>query len=117
MELQNNPHIVIATPGRLAAHFDHADPQIMAAFENLQYLVMDEADQLLKDSYRFDLLNIAKHIPADRTTYLYSATMLDGIDKRTEIFEGDMLAEPKLKKEIKVFDVTEGFEKTIEGLK
>jgi superfamily II DNA/RNA helicase len=42
--LKEFPHFVIATPGRLAQLFEIGDPEMMDAFSNLKYLVIDEAD-------------------------------------------------------------------------
>jgi ATP-dependent RNA helicase DDX49/DBP8 len=116
--LKEFPHIVIATPGRLAAHFTDSDPDIMSGFQNLKYLVIDEADRIVNEEcFEQDLKTIVNAIPAERTTYLFSATMLAGIEKRKEIFEGRLDAkEPKLTKPIKVFDTTKGFPKTIDDL-
>ena len=48
-ELKEFPHFVVATPGRLAALFENADPEMMDAFQNLKYLVIDEADRIVND--------------------------------------------------------------------
>jgi len=51
-ELSKKPHIVIATPGRLAALMS-VDADF--TFKNIQFLVLDEADRLLEVSFEEDL--------------------------------------------------------------
>ena len=51
-ELSQKPHVVIATPGRLAALMS-TDPDF--SFKNIKYLVLDEADRLLESSFEEDL--------------------------------------------------------------
>ena len=73
------PHVVVATPGRLAEHIRSSAPPRMS---RARYLVLDEADRLL-DSADFarDLACIARVMPpADsgrRQTLLFSATITD----------------------------------------
>lgn len=47
-ELANLPHVVVATPGRLADHLESCDT---FSFKNLRFLVLDEADQLLYGTF------------------------------------------------------------------
>ena len=51
-ELNQKPHVVIATPGRLAALMSKESD---FTFKNIQYLVLDEADRLLESSFGDDL--------------------------------------------------------------
>lgn len=44
-DLDKRPHVVIATPGRLA---DHIENNSTFTLKNLKYLVLDEADRLLE---------------------------------------------------------------------
>ena len=44
-DLDKRPHIVIATPGRLA---DHIENNSTFTLKNVKYLVLDEADRLLE---------------------------------------------------------------------
>jgi ATP-dependent RNA helicase DDX49/DBP8 len=75
LELSKKPHVVIATPGRLA---DHIKSSIHAAeFKRVKFLVMDEADRLLEPCFSDDITCILQSLPhADqRQTLLFSATM------------------------------------------
>ena len=51
-ELSKKPHVVIATPGRLASLMS-TDSDF--TFKNIKYLVLDEADRLLESSFEEDL--------------------------------------------------------------
>lgn len=64
-ELKEFPHFVVATPGRLASLFENADPEMMDAFQNLKYLVIDEADRIVNDQcFAPELKVILENIPA-----------------------------------------------------
>lgn len=71
--LSKNPHIVVATPGRL---LDHLENTKGFSLRNLKYLVMDEADRLLDMDFGPILEKILRVLPREgRKTYLFSATM------------------------------------------
>jgi len=64
--------VLIATPGRLLQHLDETpgfDPS------NLQMLVIDEADRILDIGFQETLHNIISHLPEERQTLLFSATL------------------------------------------
>ena len=63
--------IVVATPGRL---LDHLQNTKGFTFENLQCLVIDEADRILQIGFEEDMKSIVKLLPAKRQTMLFSAT-------------------------------------------
>jgi len=77
-QLSEKPHIVVATPGRLA---DHLDSSEAFNLKRIKCLVMDEADRLLDDDTGFpeQLQLIFKHMPSKRQTLLFSATLNDTI--------------------------------------
>ncbi|KAK6198598.1 ATP-dependent rRNA helicase RRP3 [Scheffersomyces amazonensis] len=77
-DLMRKPHIIVATPGRIMDHLEHTKG---FSLKNLQYLVMDEADRLLDMDFGPALDKILKIIPSKRTTYLFSATMTNKIEK------------------------------------
>ncbi|GAB1293242.1 Probable ATP-dependent RNA helicase DDX49 [Apodemus speciosus] len=77
LELSRKPHVVIATPGRLA---DHLRSSSTFNMKKIQFLVMDEADRLLEQGctdFTTDLETILAAIPARRQTLLFSATLTD----------------------------------------
>eukprot|EP00792_Barthelona_sp_PAP020_P012569 TRINITY_DN728_c0_g1_i1.p1 TRINITY_DN728_c0_g1~~TRINITY_DN728_c0_g1_i1.p1 ORF type:complete len:434 (-),score=112.86 TRINITY_DN728_c0_g1_i1:19-1281(-) len=82
--LQRGPHIIVATPGRLAEHLEHS-PNL--SLKGIKYLVLDEADRLLGPDYEKEIDVIMKALPTERTTYLYSATITSKVEqmKRAEL--------------------------------
>ncbi|CAI2172882.1 16210_t:CDS:10 [Funneliformis geosporum] len=77
-ELRVRPDIVIATPGRL---IDHIRNSISFSLENIEILIIDEADRMLEDGFADELNEIVKNCPKSRQTMLFSATMTDNIDE------------------------------------
>ena len=69
--LKRGAEIVIATPGRL---LDHAGRRNIV-FDGLQVLVLDEADRMLDVGFLPDLRRIARLLPTERQTLLFSATL------------------------------------------
>ena len=74
LELSQQPHVVIATPGRLASHLNDIPT---FSLQKIQFLVLDEADRLLEKSFEADLQVIFEKVPAKRQTLLFSATLSD----------------------------------------
>ncbi len=62
--------LLIATPGRLLDHLQTGK----AVLENVETLVLDEADRMLDMGFIDDIRTIADHTPAARQTLMYSAT-------------------------------------------
>ncbi|MCJ1411626.1 ATP-dependent RNA helicase dbp4 [Ptychographa xylographoides] len=64
-------NILVCTPGRILQHMDQT-----AAFEidNLQMLVLDEADRILDMGFQNTVDAIVEHLPKERQTLLFSAT-------------------------------------------
>ncbi|CAG7727119.1 unnamed protein product [Allacma fusca] len=72
MELQRRPHIVVATPGRLA---DITKPDgTKLLFKNVKYLVIDEADFLCGGKFDDDLYPIIEMTRSRKQTMFFSAT-------------------------------------------
>lgn len=62
---------MIATPGRL---YDLLQKGVLN-FKKLEMLIMDEADKLLEQNNETKLHDILQHLPKQRRTGLFSATM------------------------------------------
>ena len=76
--ISKKPHIIIATPGRLADHIENTKGFSLKA---VKYLVLDEADRLLDSDYGPKIDLIIRSIPQDRNTMLFSATMTSKVHK------------------------------------
>ena len=80
-DVRANPQVVVATPGRLIDLLERK----AISLENLQYVILDEADEMLNMGFREDIELILKNTPAEKHTWLFSATMSNevrGIAKR-----------------------------------
>ncbi|XP_004522721.1 probable ATP-dependent RNA helicase Dbp45A [Ceratitis capitata] len=81
-KLMQRPHIVVAMPGRLADHLTGCDT---FSFDNLKYLVVDEADRMLNGDFDESLAVIERCLPKERQNLFFSATMKDFM-KESSIF-------------------------------
>ncbi len=70
-QLDTPPQILVATPGRLLDLVRRGKVQL----QNIQYLVLDEADEMLNMGFKEDIETILKETPDTRRTTLFSATM------------------------------------------
>ncbi|MFT4183790.1 MAG: DEAD/DEAH box helicase [Rhizobium sp.] len=71
LQLERGTDILVATPGRLLDLINRR----AISLGHVNYLVLDEADQMLDLGFIHDLRKIAKLVPAKRQTLLFSATM------------------------------------------
>lgn len=76
--LGRNPHIIVATPGRLLDHLTNTKGFNLA---NLQFLILDEADRMLSLDFEQELNELLHVIPENRKTLLFSATMTSKVHK------------------------------------
>lgn len=83
--LRRNPHIIIATPGRLLDHINRRTVKL----GQIKTVVLDEADRMLDMGFRQDMDNILKVVPAERQTVLFSATMSKEILSITKSYQRD----------------------------
>ncbi len=63
--------VIVATPGRLLDHFRFG----YAKMNQLEFLVIDEADRMLDRGFLPDIKRILRHVPTRRQTLFFSATM------------------------------------------
>jgi len=76
-QLQRGVHVVVGTPGRIMDHIRRHSLNL----KKLTNLVLDEGDEMLKMGFIDDIEWILEHIPSQRQTALFSATMPHTIRK------------------------------------
>ena len=69
-ELKKGVEVLVATPGRLLDHIEAKN----VVLNQVEYVVLDEADRMLDIGFLPDLQRILSHLPKQRTTLLFSAT-------------------------------------------
>lgn len=87
-ELKQGCHVIVATPGRL---FDHIERKTIN-LENIEKLVLDEADRLLDMGFMPQVRRIVAKIPRERQTMMFSAT----INRRIEEIAAEYLRQPQV---------------------
>ncbi len=86
--LRSGVDLVVATPGRLLDHLNSG----AARFDNLDVLVLDEADRMLDMGFWPDIRRIISMLPTTRQTLLFSATMSDDVSKSA----AQIMRDPKM---------------------
>lgn len=69
--------ILVATPGRLISHITLGNVDL----SKVSFFILDEADRMLDMGFYNDIMTIAKQLPANRQTMMFSATMPEEIRK------------------------------------
>jgi superfamily II DNA/RNA helicase len=69
--LQRGPQIVVGTPGRVMDHMRRGT----LSLESLEFFVLDEADEMLDMGFIEDIDWILEHVPDNKRSALFSATM------------------------------------------
>mgnify|MGYP003507963197 FL=1 len=70
-ELRHGAQIIVATPGRLIDLMERGRVDL----SHLKNVVLDEADEMLNMGFSESINTIFEHVPEDRNTLLFSATM------------------------------------------
>ena len=70
-QLDQAPQIIVATPGRLIDLIERGKIKL----QNIHFLVLDEADEMLNMGFKEDIEKILEQTPESRRTTLFSATM------------------------------------------
>ncbi len=84
-QLKKGVDIVVATPGRAIDHLKRKTLRL----DEVQFVVLDEADEMLNMGFIEDIEEILSHCQEDRRMLLFSATMPQRIKKLAEKFMGD----------------------------
>ena len=69
--LAKGADVIIATPGRLISHLNLGNVDL----SKVSFFVLDEADRMLDMGFSDDIMTIVKHLPKERQTIMFSATM------------------------------------------
>lgn len=77
LALKQKTHIIVGTPGRVLDHIEKGTLDV----SKMEYLVIDEADEMLNMGFLEQVESIIKLLPKNRTTMLFSATLSDQIKK------------------------------------
>ena len=83
--LQAGAHIIVGTPGRILDHLGNG----RIDFSELQVLILDEADEMLSLGFWPDMREIASHLPENRKTHLFSATIPEKVRSLSRFFQND----------------------------
>jgi superfamily II DNA/RNA helicase len=75
--LLGNSDIIVATPGKMISHLKMG----YVKFDDIKYLILDEADRMLDMGFYDDIMKIISYIPKKRQTLMFSATMPPKIRK------------------------------------
>ena len=84
--LEHGAHVIVGTPGRIK---DHLRKQTLV-LDQVETLVLDEADRMLDMGFSDDIHHIVSHIPNTRQTMLFSATYPTNIEKLSD----ELLTDP-----------------------
>jgi superfamily II DNA/RNA helicase len=79
------PRIIVGTPGRINDHLERRSIN----FHNTRFLVLDETDRMLDMGFSIAIDKILSHVPQERQTLLFSATLPGNILKLAKKYLSD----------------------------
>jgi ATP-dependent RNA helicase RhlE len=85
LELKAGVEVLVATPGRLLDHIEAKN----CVLNQVEYVVLDEADRMLDIGFLPDLQRILSYLPKQRQTLLFSATFSPEIKRLAESYLQD----------------------------
>lgn len=75
-ELKQKTHVIVGTPGRVLDHIQRGT----LLLDQIQYLIIDEADEMLNMGFIKEVEMIIKELPSNRVTMVFSATLPKNIE-------------------------------------
>jgi ATP-dependent RNA helicase RhlE len=87
LELKKGVEVLVATPGRLLDHIEAKN----CVLNQVEYVVLDEADRMLDIGFLPDLQRILSYLPKQRTTLLFSATFSPEIKRLASSYLQDLV--------------------------
>jgi superfamily II DNA/RNA helicase len=120
-QLQGQPRLIVGTPGRINDHLQRKSLKL----NNVRFLVLDETDRMLDMGFGVQIERIVQHIPQERQTMLFSATLPGDIVKMAQRYlknperisvGSTTAAAPNLQQELIQTQDSEKFTKLLEQL-
>ena len=111
--LKKGVQIVVGTPGRIMDHMDRGTLKL----DNVNMIVLDEADEMLDMGFRDDIENILSDCPEERQTVFFSATMPKPILDLTRKYQKNPEIVKVLKKELTVENISQVYYEVKPSLK
>jgi ATP-dependent RNA helicase DeaD len=111
--LKAGAHVIIGTPGRTIDHINRGTLKL----DTIKIVVLDEADEMLNMGFIEDVEKILQHIPAERQTLLFSATMPAPILNLTQIYQKDPVLVKVVHKQLTVPNVEQSYFEVRESAK
>lgn len=99
--LKTGVQIIVGTPGRVMDHMRRKTVK----FENINMVILDEADEMLDMGFREDMETILTETPQDRQTVMFSATMPKAIMDIARNFQKDARVIKVVRKELTVSNI------------
>lgn len=87
-QLKQKTHVVVGTPGRVLDHLERGTWQT----DQIKYLIIDEADEMLRMGFIEQVESIINKLPNQRMTMLFSATMQPHIESLCQKYMKDPLS-------------------------
>ena len=81
-QLRARPRLIVGTPGRINDHLQRGS----LSLKDAHFLVLDEMDRMLDMGFAVQIERIAKHLPAQRQTLMFSATLPANIMKQADLY-------------------------------
>lgn len=79
-QLRQGPRLIVGTPGRINDHLQRGSLKL----DDTGFLVLDETDRMLDMGFTIQIDRILRHMPAQRQTLMFSATLPQNILKLSE---------------------------------
>lgn len=99
--LKTGVQIIVGTPGRVMDHMRRKTVK----FDNINMVILDEADEMLDMGFREDIETILTETPEDRQTVMFSATMPKAIMDIARNFQKDARIIKVVRKELTVSNI------------
>lgn len=112
-DLKKGVQIVVGTPGRIMDHMERRTLNL----DNVEIVVLDEADEMLDMGFRDDIEKILKSVPLERQTVFFSATMAKAIMDLTRKYQTNPEIIKVVKKELTVENVSQVYYEVRPNLK